>query len=384
MRLPPAPLPSSFRLRTWLLHLQAGALGVGLALLGMSSPLQAQSSSEASALRLGFPAGASAPFVVSDGRGVQGGLNLDLADLLAETFGRPIRVLTLPANRLDAAVEAGELDLRCHAHPDSVPQPNAYSWSAPLWAAPEVLVGPAHSAPLAQLSEVQAGQVIGTVLHRSYPGLDAQFGTGNWRRDDAPNTHRALSKMALGRGHYAITTVFELRTYKQEFPEAQLAPWRLYLGPNWLHCAVPHSGRLDATQAIQKINRLQEDGRLGAVLQRYRLPRVAVVAGPRSRLSALDREQLEAWFTPRPALAAQRPRPLVLHDASVGSLAEQVMGWSEAQLRAEWVGTNGWARRVVTLKHPSQVKQWLRTHPQAVAVLPLEEVDSSLRVLYLP
>jgi len=177
---------------------------------------------EPAPLRVGLSTAWAAPFLsLREGQAPEG-LNAELGHLLAQQLKRKAQFVLLPRARLDQAAEAGEIDLRCHANPDWVRQPSQYEWSPPLWALPEVLVGGASSTPLLRLADLRLDHIVGAVLHYQYPLMDAQFGAGTWRRDDAPAPDKALRKLALGRTQYAITTQFELNSYLREQPDP---PW---------------------------------------------------------------------------------------------------------------------------------------------------------------
>ncbi|MBH9578203.1 substrate-binding periplasmic protein [Inhella proteolytica] len=339
-------------------------------------------------LRVGLSTAWAAPFLSQREGQAPEGLNAELAHLLAQQLKRKATFVMLPRARLDQAAEAGEIDLRCHANPDWVRQPGMYEWSQPLWALPEVLVGSTNSAPLQRLADMRLDQTVGAVLHYSYPMLDAQFGAGTWKRDDAPAPDKALRKLALGRTQYAVTTQFELSHYLREQPDPPLGRWRLPLGHANAHCAVPRASKVRAADVFAALQALREQGLLDALLRRHGIPTVAVVAAAQSELPALGRDEVEALFLRRlKTLEDGRvPQLLVPGDAWLAPFAEQVLRRSAAQLRAEWSRAtfSGGSRKPLQLDTPSQLRAQLRRQPLAIGVLPLHELDASLKILYLP
>lgn len=355
--------------------------------LGLLSAF-ASAAEELPPLRVGLSSAWAAPFLSQREGLAPEGLNAELGHLLAQQLKRKASFVLLPRVRLDQAAEAGEIDLRCHTHPDWVRQPGHYEWSAPLWALPEVLVGGAHSAPLQRLADLRPEQTIGAVLHYSYPQLDAQFGAGSWKRDDAPAPDKALRKLALGRTHYAISTQFELTSYLREQPDPPLARWRLSLGHTNAHCAVPRNARVRAPEVFAALQALRDQGLLDALLRRHGIPTVAVVAAAQSELPQLGRDEVEALFLRRlRALEdGQVPQLLVPGDGWLAPFAEQVLRRSAAQLRAEWSRAtfSSGSRKPQQVDSPAALRQQLRRQPMAIGVLPLHELDASLKILYLP
>lgn len=348
----------------------------------------AAAAEDAPPLRVGLSTAWAAPFLSQrDGQAPEG-LNAELAHLLAQQLKRKASFVLLPRARLDQAAEAGEIDLRCHANPDWVRQPSLYEWSPPLWALPEVLVGTAGSTPLQRLSDLRLDQTVGAVLHYSYPLMDAQFGAGTWKRDDAPAPDKALRKLALGRTHYAITTQFELSSYLREQPEPALGRWRLPLGHANAHCAVPRNSRVRAAEVFAALQALREQGLLDALLRRHGMPTVAVVAAAQSELPALGRDEVEALFLRRlKTLEDGRvPQLLMPGDAWLSPFAEQVLRRSAAQLRGEWSRAtfSGGNRKPQQFDSAASLRAQLRRQPLAIGVLPLHELDASLKILYLP
>ena len=126
---------------------------------------------------------------------------------------------------------------------------------------------------------------------------------------------------------------------------------------------------------------------IGAYVRRLAIPPQPVWIGdrvfiPRTQPERLPRLSDEIW-----ALFLRRlktledgrvPQLLVPGDAWLAPFAEQVLRRSAAQLRAEW------SRATFSGGSRSQLRAQLRRQPLAIGVLPLHELDASLKILYLP
>lgn len=326
----------------------------------------------------------SAPLVEwREGR-PQGGLYVELGQALAQQLGRRPQWVLLPLVRIEAAAEAGELDLRCHVEAGAARGPEGLV--TPLWALPQVLVGPAGSVALKRSQDLPGAAEIGTVQHQAYPLLDALLGAGQWRRADAPSTDRMLRKLALGRSDYGVASLAELQAYRREQPDPALSDWRLELGSSTMYCQVPRQGRIATAELQGVLQALADQGRLEALQRRHGLPSLAVVSDAASGIDTLGRAELEALFLGRRAELHDGRSPLLLlsNEAVLGAFAEQVLQRSEQQLRSEWARRlfSGRARAPRVVEGVAALKALLRQQPQAIGVLPLREVDVQQRILY--
>ncbi|MBB5204277.1 ABC-type amino acid transport substrate-binding protein [Inhella inkyongensis] len=362
------------------LRLTTGLTG----LIGLASLLAApQAGAEEAALRVALSQSWGPPFAQVQESQVKGGFNVELALRLGQLLKRRVQFVPLPRARLDAGAVAGEYDLRCHASPDWVRQPEAYVWSAKLFVLPEVLVGQSQSPPLRRLQDLGSQDSVGAALHFSYPQLEAL--PNGWRRDDALSPDRALRKLALGRTRYAVATLFEVTAFEREAAAPGLSEWRLPIGHAPYHCAVPKAGKVAAADVLGALRRLVEQGEIEALMRAQNMATVALVVGPGSPWTQLSRAQMEALYLGRLSSLDEggSPQLLSLGGDTLQAFASELMQRSAAQLRAEWsrAGFSGKGRRPQVLDSAAALKQRLRQQPLAIGYLPLDEVDADLRVL---
>ncbi len=102
------------------------------------------------------------------------------------------------------------------------------------------------------------------------PALEAGFLAGTWQREDAVDQRKLLLKLALRRHPYAVTDALTLDWFLRQTPSAALAPWRLVVSQEPVHCAVPKAGRVEAARLLAAVEAVRRSGDLAAILQRYR------------------------------------------------------------------------------------------------------------------
>lgn len=215
------------------------------------------------------------------------GLLRDWQDALAQGLGRPAVVVIVPRRREEAAIAAGEADVRCTMSPEWV-SPAAqgdYLWPAPWLQVREVLVGPPGTAALGDESGFR-GQRVGTVAGYHYPRLERYFAVGRLVRDDAPTEAAALAKLQRGYVSLGIMREMDLRYLQLRQPGGvafESAAFVVNAVP--MHCGVARAGRvtLDRFEAVQQ--QLIQAGVLQQIARRYlgNSPANEAFAGPRVR-----------------------------------------------------------------------------------------------------
>ncbi|MCV2365266.1 transporter substrate-binding domain-containing protein [Paucibacter sp. DJ1R-11] len=363
----------------WLLSLAA------LAAAGMA---QAQSRAEQRVLRVPAVQSWSAPYALYRDGALVAGINHDIVQALAEHLGMSLQTLVLPRTRVDAAVAAGELDLRCHLSPDWVRSPEAYSWSPPLFELATVLAGHESAVPVSNLDQLHRGQTVGTVLGFVYPGLEERFSDGRLRRDDTFAVDRNLQKLKLIRSPYAVADTREIAWHLRQDPGHQFATWRLPITRTDYRCAVPRNGRIEATLLLAGFERLLASGQIDRIVRNYSPPQPVLVMAANSAVQQLSRQQISALFLGEMLELPGGGRAVLgsLGGALRQEFFSQVLDKDAAQLKAIWsrMTFSGRGRAPREFSTAAALRAWLINTPNALAFLDSSSLDPSLKIVYTP
>ena len=210
------------------------------------------------------------PYADIQGDRVTGGLVFDMAQAIGESMKLPVTFLVMPRNRTDAAVIAGDVDVRCYSKPAWTKIPDLHLWTKPLFQAPDVLVGNGSSKRLTDLDQIPSGTPIGTVLGFVYGPLEDRLAEGRLIRDNALDAEKNLLKLATGRFAYAVSNSLMVDWYLRQYPAANLAQWRLALDKGDFYCGVVKTARTDPERIMGAIERIKSNGRLDKILAKYR------------------------------------------------------------------------------------------------------------------
>lgn len=221
-------------------------------------------------LRVTVSASWSMPVAQVEGERLSNGLMRDFYQELGRALGRPVVYVVLPRKRLDAAVLAGDVELRCYLNPKWTDIPEQMVWSKPLFEMANVVVG-RHDVPRpATVDALPAGARISTVLGYRYPVLDPAFAVGRLQRDESTDEERVLLKLSAGRTHYGVALDLAVDWYRRTARNHQLADWRLETERIPIHCAVPRQpdGRHEAL--LKAVHQMVGSGKVEEMLRRYR------------------------------------------------------------------------------------------------------------------
>jgi len=205
------------------------------------------------------------PMARIQGNRVLEGMTLELGQLLARPLQREPRFVAVPRRRLAEALLRGEADLVCGYLPAWLPGP--LRWSQPFFQQSEWLLTRADVPAPQRLADLR-GQPIGTILGFVYPELSEALG-GGFVREDAPNAAANLRKLAAGRMNHASASSRVLRHMQKEgLFQAALHP-PLVVASYTTQCALSPSSPVGVEALNQAIDRLERDGSLRALYQRY-------------------------------------------------------------------------------------------------------------------
>lgn len=360
-----------------------------LALATLAAGLPGNGRAETRLLRVSAVQSWAPPYAQFREGSLVGGISHDIIQALAETLGLGVQIQVLPRTRIDAAVAAGEIDLRCHISSDWLRgNKDAYAWGPPLFELATVLSGHESTAPVYTLDQLNRGQSIGTVLGFVYPGLEERFADGRLRRDDTFAVDRNLQKLKFNRSPYVVADTRELEWHQRNNPGHQFAAWRLPITRTDYRCAVPRNGRFEAGPLLQALERLLAEGQINRILKAHGPPQPVVVMSAQYPARQLNRQQVTALFLGDMQELPGGGRPLLA--ALGGEVREEffkrVLDKDTAQVKAIWsrMTFSGRGRPPREFSSTAALRAWLALHPNALAYLDSSSLDPSVRIVYAP
>ncbi|WAH60471.1 transporter substrate-binding domain-containing protein [Pseudomonas silvicola] len=205
---------------------------------------------------------------VEDNQPVQGIL-YDLMRSLARQVGSPAEFHVIARLRLQAAMEHGDVDVRCYAAQSWLPGLSGdYIWSLPLITQRDYLVarpGDDASVDLAGL----APQPIGTVLGYTYDALQARFASGQLSRDDARGQDQVLHKLQAGRYRYAVANKLSLDWFNHLLPADQRLRPVAFVEEQGLGCYVRNDPAVPVQRILRTLLRMKMSGEIDDLVRRY-------------------------------------------------------------------------------------------------------------------
>jgi ABC-type amino acid transport substrate-binding protein len=203
---------------------------------------------------------------VEDGRPVQGIL-YDLLVSLATQLGRPAEFHVLARARISAAMEHGDIDVRCYVTQAWLNNLSGdYTWSIPLMVQRNVLVS-AHTQPV-QVTRL-APQPIGTVLNYRYTSLEPLFASGKLTRDDARSEEQVLHKLVAGRFQYAVSNEWILDRFNQRLPTGRRLHKVAVIDEESLGCIVRNDPNVQPQRILRTLLRMKMSGEIDHIIQLY-------------------------------------------------------------------------------------------------------------------
>ena len=199
-----------------------------------------------------------------------GGILYDLARALEKPLNLPVSIVVLPRKRIDGAVLAGDVDLRCYSNPQWTAVPGEHVWSKTIFELSDVIFGNASVADPKNLQGLMQGVGVSTVLGYDYQSLNPLFTSGALKRDDAVDQEKVLLKLSMGRTPYGVSDGLALQWYIKNTPKHSLAAWRVTLSRNDFQCGVPKKGRIPAARILAALDELKKSGKIDEILRNYR------------------------------------------------------------------------------------------------------------------
>lgn len=205
---------------------------------------------------------------LEDGRPTQGIL-YDLMLSLATQVGRPAQFHVLARARISAAMEHGDIDVRCYVTQAWVDNLSGdYTWSIPLMVQRNLLVSTHIPAQPVQVGKL-APQAIGTVLNYRYATLDPLFASGRLSRDDARSEEQVLHKLVAGRFKFAVINEWILDRFNQRMPVGKRLHKVAVIDEQNLGCTVRNDPNVPVQQILRTLLRMKMSGEIDQIIQLY-------------------------------------------------------------------------------------------------------------------
>lgn len=215
----------------------------------------------------------SMPLVQLDNYQPTSGILFDIMQSLAHQVGRKAEYHVLPRLRVQAALERGEVDIRCYAAQAWVPHLSGdYFWSLPILYQRDLLIASAETAAGPYPGQFD-NETIGTVLGYNYPDLQYLFDNHELVREDARSQEQALRKLVAGRYNYAVASELVLNWLNRELPANQQLKAISLIGEQPAGCIVRNDPSLPTQKILRTLVRMRVSGEIQQIIDRYTAPR---------------------------------------------------------------------------------------------------------------
>lgn len=216
-------------------------------------------------LRIVAPTNQSMPLLKMVGPLPVEGLLIDVGEALAKGVGLRPAFIPLPSKRAGPAVASGVADLLCYVKPAWLQ--DQVLWTRPFLSGAGIIAAHPSAPSVGALHELKEER-LGTVLGYRYPVVDQAF-MHAIRREDVPDATTNLQRLALGRVRYAITDRAALAHFLKDNRTADLREV-IEIERYELGCALSPDKAALLKPLNRAIDRMQADGTLEALLNRYR------------------------------------------------------------------------------------------------------------------
>lgn len=365
----------------------AWAALAALILLILPLQLRAQSGGP-TRLRVAVMQTASAPFVFWLDKQAVGGVDVEVAQAIANQLQMGLELIVLPRLRIDAAAAAGELDLVCHLNPSRQTHRDLYRWSPALLDYNELLVGHSVADPIDSPDEIPTAAIVGTEAGEPNALLEPRFADGRLKRDEAFSAEHLLRKLVAKRHPYGLLNLPTLTSSNYSDLSGSLAPWRLPMGQTSYHCGVPNKAAVEPRKLLAAIDQLRAAGRFAKLADQLTGNPLAVVVSTRSSIRAVERSQIAELFMGQRQQLPGGHMPVLL--MSGGADRQQFLASAlkrdATEFKAAWAAQQfgGRKRPPLELADGETVKAHLQRNANALGYVPFSLVDPSLRIVWMP
>ncbi|WP_229636117.1 substrate-binding periplasmic protein [Pseudomonas syringae] len=215
----------------------------------------------------------SMPLIQLDEGEPTSGILFDIMQSLARQSGLRAEYHVLPRLRVQAALERGEVDIRCYAAQAWVPNLSGdYFWSLPILYQRDLLIASAETAAGPYPSQFE-NETVGTVLGYSYPELQHLFDNHQLVREDARNQEQTLRKLVAGRYNYAVSSELALDWVNRDLPAGQRMKVISMVSDQPAGCIIRNDPGLPTQKILRTLVRMRVSGEIQQIVDQYTAPR---------------------------------------------------------------------------------------------------------------
>lgn len=201
------------------------------------------------------------------------GILFDIMQSLARQVGRTAEYHVLPRLRVQAALERGEVNIRCYAAQAwTAGLSGDYTWSLPILIQRDVLVTVNQDRSITAPAQLAPGEVVGAVLGYRYLVLQPFFDRQELIREDARNQDQVLKKLAIGRYQYAVANQMALDWYNRINPGEPPLRIVTQLTEQPAGCIVRNDPDIPVQRLLRVLVRMSVSGELQSIIDKYTAP----------------------------------------------------------------------------------------------------------------
>lgn len=215
----------------------------------------------------------SMPLIQLDEGEPTSGILFDIMKSLARQLGLRAEYHVLPRLRVQAALERGEVDIRCYAAQAWAPNLSGdYSWSLPILYQRDLLIASAGTAAGPYPRQFDS-ETVGTVLGYNYPELQHLFNNHQLVREDARNQEQTLRKLVAGRYNYAVSSELALDWVNRDLPADQRMKVIAMVSDQPAGCIIRNDPGLPTQKILRTLVRMRVSGEIQRIVDQYTAPR---------------------------------------------------------------------------------------------------------------
>jgi ABC-type amino acid transport substrate-binding protein len=213
----------------------------------------------------------SAPYAITHGNKIVGGIIWDIANELADELNAQATFADIPRMRQTNYLKAGRTDVLLISNPMWLKNKENLIWSKALFDEFDVLLNRADNPLTIRNQEDLHGLNIGTIRGYKYQLIEEDIAQGLITRFDVRGLDANIGKLLLNRIDALIvsSTVINYRLSKRKDADKfKISP--LILSNHQVYAAISPKSSISPKKIIDALNKLKEQGVIEAIIQRYK------------------------------------------------------------------------------------------------------------------
>ncbi|MBL7546141.1 MAG: transporter substrate-binding domain-containing protein [Bdellovibrionaceae bacterium] len=237
-------------------------LGTLICCLGHSEPTQT--------IRFSIAESWSEPYAFFDNnKNLVGGAMKEVIDEIAIKLNSTATYIYLSRNRVDAAAEKKQIDIRCFMNEGWTVKSDIYDWSREVFGVSNSVIWKKGKSPIMKLTDLES-KTVGTVSGYIYKGLEAQMKSGKITRSDVASEQMNLTLLQKNRLDYAIVGTAAFHWLLQKEESASLKDTESFvIDSTPTKCAVLKNGKIKVENLDEALNKIKSEGTLKKIQSKY-------------------------------------------------------------------------------------------------------------------